>query len=312
MKIRRFVDEFESLAEIFRSLYPEWPNDAEKVRKAEAEVPAHVMRERWVAEVDGRVVGTSVLNHNLHFFHPRQFHCNVWVLPEFQGRGVGRGLFDELWRRFAELPADWIECSIPERMERGARFLLERKFTESHRNFPSKFPLPEFDAAKFARAEERVRESGMKILTLPELAARDPEYRRKVFDLIHLVDRGIPAAELRPVQTFEQTWQRFDEKPHEFDPFLIALDGDRCVGLQFSGPVAGSDWFHVKLTGIHPDYRNRGLATILKARTMQIAKDRGYVTASTWNDSRNAPMLALNQQFGFERGPAYVSYLRRV
>jgi RimJ/RimL family protein N-acetyltransferase len=62
------------------------------------------------------------------------------------------------------------------------------------------------------------------------------------------------------------------------------------------------------MTGVDREYRRRGLATGLKVLAIARAREMGYRSIRTFNDSTNAPMLAINRKLGFARKPAWIGF----
>lgn len=56
------------------------------------------------------------------------------------------------------------------------------------------------------------------------------------------------------------------------------------------------------------EYRGRGIATALKVRTVEYARGRGYRQIRTENEIHNAPMIAINDRFGFQRQPVWITF----
>ena len=145
-------------------------------------------------------------------------------------------------------------------------------------------------------------------MKLAEVSGSNP--RQKIYELQKAIDRAIPGSELRTLTSYEEFWAHVEKEGHD-GVFYVAAKDDLLVGLHFGSAAPGSEWFEVSLTGVLPEFQRYGIATALKARGMLYAKIRGYKIASTWSDSRNQKMLALNQKFGFERQPASISYIWR-
>ncbi len=59
-------------------------------------------------------------------------------------------------------------------------------------------------------------------------------------------------------------------------------------------------------------YRGLGIATALKLRTIEYAQRDGYRVIRTFNSSRNDAMLAINQNLGFVRQPAWIGFWKSL
>src|SRR2546426_261252 len=75
-------------------------------------------------------------------------------------------------------------------------------------------------------------------------------------------------------------------------------------------PVRGTVW--TSYTCTHPAYRGRGLAKGVKLQGLAQAVELGVPSVCTDNDSKNAPMLRINQQLGYEPRPGFVEHHKRV
>ena len=65
------------------------------------------------------------------------------------------------------------------------------------------------------------------------------------------------------------------------------------------------------LTAVLPKHRGQGIARALKIAGIVAAKAQGFEAIRTDNDTRNAPMLAINDSLGFRRLPAMVTLEKR-
>ena len=82
---------------------------------------------------------------------------------------------------------------------------------------------------------------------------------------------------------------------------LVAVDGDRWVGLTILQPVTPELAWNA-ITGVVPSHRGRRLARALKVLAAEDARRRGVRWIATRNNARNAPMLAVNEALGVLRG----------
>jgi len=62
------------------------------------------------------------------------------------------------------------------------------------------------------------------------------------------------------------------------------------------------------MTGMLREYRRRGVAMALKVLTIEYAQRCGFTQISTWVESTNTGMLAINERLGFTRRPGMVVY----
>jgi hypothetical protein len=116
--------------------------------------------------------------------------------------------------------------------------------------------------------------------------------------------------------TYRQTFNQFREQvvnAHWFCPAgqILAVDGDRYVGLAAVGLSAdGVSGFNA-FTGVAADDRGRKIAQALKVLAAQFAMGEGVQRLRTQNDSANGPMLAVNDRLGYHRLPGVYKLIRR-
>ncbi len=67
---------------------------------------------------------------------------------------------------------------------------------------------------------------------------------------------------------------------------------------------------HQELTGVIAPFQGHKVATALKLRTVEYARQHGYRTIRTFNSSRNEAMLAINRKLGFVPMPAWIGFVK--
>jgi GNAT superfamily N-acetyltransferase len=171
-----------------------------------------------------------------------------------------------------------------------------------------------FNPGLFAGAAERVADQGITFTDFATERAREPEALRAVYDLFLACSRDIP--EIDPVTdvSFAHFVAQEIEDPSALpDGYLLAVDGGHYVGL--SNLLASAEEpgvLYQGLTGVLPEYRGRGIATALKLLTVAYARDRGDREIRTWNNTRNRPMLRINEAMGFVKEPVWIVFQKRL
>jgi RimJ/RimL family protein N-acetyltransferase len=128
----------------------------------------------------------------------------------------------------------------------------------------------------------------------------------QAYDGSHIqTDPSFPGSRLPGVRRpLERRLRRLSYRRALRSPFTTkaeaAIGGLRVV------TVAGV--LYQGITGPRREYRGRGLARALKLRTIEYARAQGKREIRTWNDTLNAPMLAINVKLGFVRQPAWITF----
>ena len=94
------------------------------------------------------------------------------------------------------------------------------------------------------------------------------------------------------------------------DAYFLAKDGDRFVGLS-SNMSRNEGQPGVIFQGspaLIREYRGKGVAMALKLQTAKYAREHGYREIRTGNNTRNRPMLRINEAMGFLKQVVWIEY----
>ncbi len=315
--VRPFRDaDYPRFVEIANTVVPEFrQNEAEARRRDETWDRERYHRDRVVADDEtGCVVGWGEIGHMPDQFHPDRYFLDLQVEPLQWRRGIGGALYERLLRALTARGAAVVRAEAKETSAEGARFLAGRGFVEAQRAWESRLYVPAFDPARFAGAAERVANQGITFTDLATERARDPESLRAVYNLFLACSRDIP--EIDPVTdvSFEHFVAREVEDPAAWpNGYLLAVDRGRYVGL--SNLLATAEEpavLYQGLTGVLSEYRGRGIAMALKLLTVAYARERRHKEIRTWNNTRNRPMLRINEAMGFVKEPVWIVFQKQL
>ena len=148
---------------------------------------------------------------------------------------------------------------------------------------------------------------GIEIKPLSELMQSDPNHLEKLMRLEFMLRQDEPFDE-PPAPYSAEKFKSYYMGSDMFYPegWFIALDGDNYVGWCAVLPdMKNRQQMRSGITVIAREYRRLGLATAMKAHTLQHAQSIGAQRVVTSNASSN-PMLQINLRMGFE--PLYHSF----
>lgn len=306
----RRPDEVAVAVEISNAAYPEdWRSTVEEAKAWQALERPEDQILRLLAFDEGRPVGSGHVSHWQHGVEGR-FNIGVAVIPTCRRRGIGRALYERLLAYAVEQGARELECEVRETdLAPIEGSLAKEGFREVSRMREAELRLTDFDFAGQAQAIQRCTDAG---ITLTTLAEEDtPENRIKLWELSNLTVRDIPFDVPHPDESFDRFEDMIDSSQCLRDALVIAKHGDEYVGLSILGRQTADRAF-TWTTGVHSNWRNRGIALALKVRSVELARDRGYTAMRTFNHRNNPAMLAVNTRLGYVPLPEVIFFVKTL
>jgi GNAT superfamily N-acetyltransferase len=261
---------------------------------------SRVGRRRWVAELDGEVVGTSTARRE----DDGEVFVGVEVHPDFGSRGVGSALLLTAMNALAEVAAGAELVAVSNDDAISMAFGVRHGFLPDgeHR-------ISRVDPATVALAGEPPDGlSAVRLDRLEDLGALLATHNAAVVDDPSGMSHAFTPEEFRarwwggPDNAPGLSWALVDD---QVVPPVVAsfssVEVDRARRRAWSS-----------VTATHPSYRGRGLASWVKRRTLNSLSEAGVREAWTGNDATNAPMLAVNDALGYRPAARTIRVRRRL
>jgi GNAT superfamily N-acetyltransferase len=305
-------EDYEKVAQLDAAVWPDDPTLASEWQKGDSLRPEGIYYSRWLAEEgNGRPMGQITLNEPWWSPEPGKYHLSLRVHPDYIGTGMYQALFD--WTTDAVSAEIELKKLIVSTRESRTEYrtMLDANGFEVVMRYPrSRLDLTAFDPSKYDHVVQRMHESGICTVKLPELQKRHADWLVRLEDMCWEIDQDVPYHSEQVRQPLEEFAKMFKYDNCEPNSWYIAVDDatQQYVGITNLWPsLANPAKVHTGLTGVRRAYRRRGIATALKAQCLAWAQTTEAVTLETDNEENN-PMYDLNMQLGFEPLPANLDY----
>ena len=303
--------ELEAILRVQHAAVPTRPHSLSEFQQDTANLEEKYNRHFLVAESVGHIVGVADYHRSAGSYHPQKFLLELYVHPDSRDQGIGAALFDAILEVLKPLEAISVRVQVAENEPQSLHFARSRGFEETKRDFESHMELSTFDVARFSSLKADQRARGVRLKSWVELNSET--FRRELHAVFSEVRLDVPRSEPPTPISFEFFEENVTGDPELlWDASFVALEGDKIIGFTGAYRSPKDGWVDQWLTATTRAARGRGVAMALKVRQLTTARDLGYKMIRTDNDTRNAPMLAVNEKLGFQHQPAVLSMLKTL
>jgi GNAT superfamily N-acetyltransferase len=258
--------------------------------------------ERWIAELDGTRVGYAKAEHAWWTGRTDVFLIEICVEAEHRSRGIGVALLEamqaQMDRRGAARLLGWVraESEASERFALHAGFQRTGKVMDDYR-----LDVDTAHSEAYGAVVERLAHEGIRVSFLAVLQSEDEEWLHAVQRLEWAI--VYDAIDERALEREFDAWREsaLHGAGRSAETYWVALEGNRPVGLTFLRRLT-PDGAENDFTAVLPAARGRGIAALLKVRTIEWARENDVHAFYTSHEVDNARMIAVNRKLGYTRG----------
>jgi len=150
----------------------------------------------------------------------------------------------------------------------------------------------------------QLRDTGVEVTNLAEVRQHDAHYLERLYELYAAARNGWPDPDPDPQGPTAISIERFKHWLDDSrfpEAFFLAADEQRYIAF--------TSFFDIG-TAVHPEYRGRGIATLLKAGSIADALSRGLRGQTT--STANPAMQRVLAKLGYRRLWSEVRLLREI
>lgn len=305
-------EDYAAIASVLAAESPEWAATAEDLAYQEAHRDPSYYWAAFVAEeregAEPLMVGVAFVGHETLAHREGRFTLDLRVRPDWQGRGVGKALYQAALDHLVPLAPEELVAMVWQAHPRTPRFLKERGFIETWQRIDSYLDVADFDFSPYAGLEEKLQAEGIQIRTYASLAG-DPDRLVKLYELDWGVWQDIPYGQAVTKRSLAQfVAEEVNHPSYLPEACFIALKEGEFIG--YSNLAEVDEGLETSTTGVLRAYRGRGVATLLKLHGIHYAQAHGNRRLWVVNDAINTAMLGLNKKLGFVQAGAIVRFVK--
>lgn len=296
-----------AICDLWNAVWPNHFRGLEELRRETEMVKVECRPQFLLIEKDGQLVGAAEFNREFGSYHLQKWSVGLSVLPAHRQLGIGSDLLNSMLGVIEPQDAISATCRAGDDDLESIRFLEKRGFHEIKRDFESELDL----ASVPKEILEVAIDCPATIMTVAEIDS--PKFRQAFHQAFETIRVDTPRTDPPTPMEFEHFQELvIDEPDFLLEASRVAfIDGEIAgfTGLyKMEQPGGLFQW----LTGVRREHRGKKIAKALKLEALKWAVTSGYKTVRTDNDTRNAPMLAINDQLGFRRLPGMITFRREL
>jgi GNAT superfamily N-acetyltransferase len=266
-----------------------WPHDRIGLAEVHSYKAGVVAYADLIVRIEGVAAGSAFAA--IQPQRPELVLALVTVLAAQRRRGAGTALYEAISAWTREQGLEELEAVVADDDDESLGFALRRGFVEDRRENGVALDVTGIEPPRVEPPP------GVEIVTWAER----PDVARGIYEVAVEASPDVPGWEDELMEPFEDWLAHEMTGPGDLpEATFVALAGDEVIGYaKLSLTRAQPTTAHHDLTGVKRGWRGRGVARALKASQIGWAKANGYEALRTRNDERNAPILKLNNDFGY-------------
>lgn len=268
---------------------------------------------RFVTEIQNKkgeieLIAASGVNESAENYVAGKYHLSITATEKYWSTEYIDSIYYYLvnYLNQRSVAPTHLQTSTRDDRPHEIEFFQSNGFSEVLRTQESELILKDFSVSNEPENPK------VEIKSLRQLSKEDSEWQKKIYGLHTKIQEDVPDVDASTPTSMEDYLKYFNEPQISMDAWFVAIDNEQWIGMSNleSSKVFPHTMF-TDLTGVLRQYRRKKIATKLKMKAMQFAKENGIRKIKTWNEAKN-PMLQLNYQLGFKPTFAWLLFEKEV
>lgn len=233
------------------------------------------------------------------------FRLNLLVDSNYLHQGIGSLLLKGIEAAVIQAGGKYLQARSLESMPASLSFALARRFAQIHTMRGMSLRAADFWFGNWKGLGQKISEMGLLVKSLKEELDADPDALDKLARLYKLAREGWPSPDPSwSIDSSAEDWRVPFTSVKDPERFSLMKSNDEYVGFTSARNLATG-------TGVHPRYRNLGIATYLKAVNINKCIEDGeeYFESA----SASPAMQRVNQKLGYRfNGLSEVRFVKEL
>ena len=242
---------------------------------------------------------------------PQLAYLYLYVQPEVRRQGIGSQLLADMLSKIKKTGIIKIRTSVDETCPECKAFTEKRGFHERSHGIAMLLDLLSFNDSPYDILINQLIAKGFQFTSM-EALGNSEEAQRKLYELNEATGMDDPGSGGEPSWASFEDFQKRVCQAEWYKPcgqkIVVDTKTGQFVAMSAITVYEGSDHAYNLHTGTDRKYRGKKLAQAVKVTALRYARDVLKVEkVLTHHNSRNIPMIAIDQKLGYLQIPGYFS-----